>query len=334
MDDKPILLSVCIPTFNRSGLLRQTLEAIFSQETGDGIEVVVSDNASTDDTQKTVKRFPLTKYFRNDTNTGLDANTLLCLQRAGGEYCWICSDDDVPLPGALQRVLAAIRQYRPDLIYLNYAGFLENERPEIVLERSTPVPDRVFEDTEEMFATLKLNHFSAMVVRRESVLPFFPLLDDYRREGFTRGYSLMVLQYALLKRRMPGSVFLGAINVAARNPFDSDYDPSTTIIDTAHQYEKLLNAGLIRKATVRSVLRETMRGSYKGILPARCTDNRWQNMERKKELEKLYLTYDRLYYCLYPFFLLHAPRWMLAVPYYLGRKVKRVYRALFNRSPL
>jgi glycosyltransferase involved in cell wall biosynthesis len=45
---------VCIPTYNRSGLLRSSLQSVLWQSLRD-IEVIVSDNASTDDTEDVVR---------------------------------------------------------------------------------------------------------------------------------------------------------------------------------------------------------------------------------------------------------------------------------------
>ena len=93
-------LSICIPTFNRSNLLRDSLNIIIPQIRGfgDRIELLVGDNCSTDDTQVMVeemsKDYPI-KYYKNDINYGANQNILFFMQaRAQGEYCWILGDDD------------------------------------------------------------------------------------------------------------------------------------------------------------------------------------------------------------------------------------------------
>ena len=56
--DKP-LLSICIPTYNRSKYLKNSIESIIcQQEFLDGkVEIVISDNASEDDTPSAVKAY-------------------------------------------------------------------------------------------------------------------------------------------------------------------------------------------------------------------------------------------------------------------------------------
>ena len=83
------LISICIPTYNRSKSLKITLDSIISQpEFKQGlVEIVISDNCSSDETELIVKsyaeKYEMIKYFRNGVNvTG--ANFNLALVRAKG----------------------------------------------------------------------------------------------------------------------------------------------------------------------------------------------------------------------------------------------------------
>jgi len=93
-------LSICIPTYNRSSQLRNLLLELqkCSIALGDQIEVLVSDNCSSDTTEELVVAlthyFPI-KYFRQDVNTGPTSNYLFLLGKASGTYCWVTGDDDL-----------------------------------------------------------------------------------------------------------------------------------------------------------------------------------------------------------------------------------------------
>ena len=104
-------LSFCIPTFNRAAYIGATLDSILAQAT-DECEIVVSDNASTDDTERLVieyaRRFDRLRYFKQDTNTGPDRNFDCAVELARGEYCWLFPDDDLLKPGAVSAVLKAL----------------------------------------------------------------------------------------------------------------------------------------------------------------------------------------------------------------------------------
>ncbi len=105
-------LSICIPTYNRREELRRLLAsieiAIEKVPAADEVEVIVSDNASTDGTEQLVygaqKRLPYLQYFRNETNLGFAANLNRAVAMAGGAYCWLMGSDDAILPDALGRL--------------------------------------------------------------------------------------------------------------------------------------------------------------------------------------------------------------------------------------
>jgi abequosyltransferase len=119
-----IHLSICIPTYNRAPLIGDALESIIVQATED-TEIVISDNASTDNTRQVVgelqKRFPSIRYYCWDHNVGFDRNVMRVVELATGEYCWFVGSDDRIEPGGLQRVLEALETY-PNLggISLSY----------------------------------------------------------------------------------------------------------------------------------------------------------------------------------------------------------------------
>ncbi len=95
------LLSICIPTYNggRSSLDLVLEAAVKIAGNYDDIEVIVSDNCSTDNTQELVccysERCPSLKYYRNKENLGFNGNMLNLSKYANGEYAWMIGDDDV-----------------------------------------------------------------------------------------------------------------------------------------------------------------------------------------------------------------------------------------------
>jgi len=103
------LLSICIPTFNRADILDDTLNALFSNPDFDSevIEVIVSDNCSTDNTGEVVSKYPLVKYYRNEKNV-VDFNFSITLSYASGKYIRLFNDTLSFKPGALSKMLKRI----------------------------------------------------------------------------------------------------------------------------------------------------------------------------------------------------------------------------------
>lgn len=103
------LLSICIPTYNRSKILDNTLKKLFSNPDFDSskIEVIVSDNCSTDDTATIAAKYPYVKYFCNTENIR-DANFSTALNYATGTYIRLFNDTISFREGRLYALLTRI----------------------------------------------------------------------------------------------------------------------------------------------------------------------------------------------------------------------------------
>ena len=91
------LVSIGIPTYNRASTLVKSIESVL-QQTYKNIEVIISDNASTDKTQSICERFcdldQRVIYIRQQTNLGAVNNFNIVLEAAKGEYFMWLGDDD------------------------------------------------------------------------------------------------------------------------------------------------------------------------------------------------------------------------------------------------
>jgi glycosyltransferase involved in cell wall biosynthesis len=114
-------LSICIATYNRAAYIAETLESILGQITAE-VELIVVDGDSPDNTPEVVgrvsARHPELRYYREKVNSGVDGDYDRAVGYAAGEYCWLMTDDDVLVPGAVPRVLSAL-DGRPDLVVVN-----------------------------------------------------------------------------------------------------------------------------------------------------------------------------------------------------------------------
>ena len=105
-----MLLSICIPTYNRATSLANCLNSIkIAQKFIDNIEVEVciSDNASDDNTEEVVKSFEKEikiKYLKNYENLGFAKNAIKVVSAASGEFSWLIGDDDLIIPTAFQKI--------------------------------------------------------------------------------------------------------------------------------------------------------------------------------------------------------------------------------------
>ena len=99
------LVSICIPVYNAENYIQHTLESLVIQ-TYKNIEIIVSDNASTDHTRQSVMRVSARdtriKYFCNETNVGYCKNVLSAVRYAASEYVAIYHADDIYDPKIIE----------------------------------------------------------------------------------------------------------------------------------------------------------------------------------------------------------------------------------------
>jgi glycosyltransferase involved in cell wall biosynthesis len=94
---KDPLVTIGIPTYNRAdSFFPDALRCAVQQSYGN-IEIVVSDNCSTDSTEDVVRSIndPRIRYFKQKTNIPATENFNFCLKKARGDYFSLLHDDDL-----------------------------------------------------------------------------------------------------------------------------------------------------------------------------------------------------------------------------------------------
>jgi len=120
-----ILLSICIASYNHGHNIHPLIESLLSYK-GDDLEVVVSDNCSTDTTRVVLKTIKDTRFklIENSENRGPTANYMRSLAAGAGKYVMFMTDKDTLNVASLPLVLHALRTYSFAVGYfaLDYAG--------------------------------------------------------------------------------------------------------------------------------------------------------------------------------------------------------------------
>lgn len=167
-------LSICIATYKRAAFLGETLDSLLRQWCP-GVELVVVDGASPDGTadlmEQYVVRHPHIVYRREQTNSGIDIDYDKAVRYAAGKYCWLMSDDDLAVPGAVQRVLKELHAHEPDVLVLNVEVRNKDLSVQLNPRRLEVREDKVYHasDAEQFFAEtcLHLSFIACAVVLRE-----------------------------------------------------------------------------------------------------------------------------------------------------------------------
>lgn len=99
-----VKISVVIPTFNRPHLLPRAVESALNG--GTDVEVIVVDDASSDNTASVCASLKGIRYVRLDRNQGVAGARNVGLLESRGEFVSFLDDDDLRLPGSLDCQLA------------------------------------------------------------------------------------------------------------------------------------------------------------------------------------------------------------------------------------
>lgn len=115
--------SVIIPTYDRANLLRRAIQSVLDQTYQD-FELVVVDDACTDNTEEIVKRFNdhRVRYIHHAVNKGLSGARNTGIKNSNGEYITFLDDDDEWLPEYLAKVISCV-EAKDTSIGLVYCSF-------------------------------------------------------------------------------------------------------------------------------------------------------------------------------------------------------------------
>ncbi len=137
----PPLVSIGIPTFNRAGSLARALESVVAQDYS-GWEILVSDNASSDETEAVCERFSRQdariRFVRQPKNMGAQYNFNFVLQQSSRKYFLWLADDDWLCSQFLSRGVDALENDPQCALAVGRVNYFQGNRlayqePEIAL---------------------------------------------------------------------------------------------------------------------------------------------------------------------------------------------------------
>ena len=193
-------LSIVIPTYNRADkllrLLKNIEDEIVNSNLSVAINVLVSDNTSSDDTQAVVLNFETNKfkieYFRQEKNLGFDGNVRFLYDVANTDYIWFFSDDDILLPGAIATVMNGLLETKPDVLLFS---FIQPRGSKI---RTFNFPDKfaVITDTKEIIKLLAYYPKISIFVCRKIVLS--EVVKSELEPFYENGFYWISLCYSII----------------------------------------------------------------------------------------------------------------------------------------
>jgi glycosyltransferase involved in cell wall biosynthesis len=166
------LVSVCVPVRNHGRFLGEAIESVLAQDV-DGLELLVHDDASDDDSAQVASAFTgdrRVRYRRHPRPRGVADNRNSLLQAARGRYVAWLDADDAYLPGALARQLGTLERH-PSVALVHGATEIVDERGAALPAWRRPFACDTVEPSAKAFRELILSNeltTSTVVARRSA----------------------------------------------------------------------------------------------------------------------------------------------------------------------
>ena len=123
------MISVIIPTFNKSALLKEAIDSVLSQTFQD-FEIIVVDDGSTDETREIVAKIgdPRIIYqFQN--NSGVNRARNKGIEISKGDYLAFLDHDDIWLPFKLELQMACLNKHPDvDFVFSNFNALMDETK--------------------------------------------------------------------------------------------------------------------------------------------------------------------------------------------------------------
>ena len=190
-------VSVIVPTYNRGPRLRRTIESVLNQRFTD-FELIIVDDASTDDTEEVVNAFDdqRIRYLIHDTNRGGSVARNTGIDVSEGEYIAFLDDDDEWHPRKLDRQINRLEERSGEWIAIHCDfevirnGVTQRLRRRVTDFRHGDFPKPRLEGGAELIPGVLMDKYrfcgtSALLVRRstldhlEGFDPKFPRHQDW-----------------------------------------------------------------------------------------------------------------------------------------------------------
>jgi glycosyltransferase involved in cell wall biosynthesis len=134
------LITIGLPTYNRSIFLSKAIESVLHQ-TYSNIELIISDNNSTDGTKEFLSKLnnKEIKIIEQNENKGMVANWNSCLMNASGEYFLLLSDDDYLEKYAVEKMVEGFSNPAIKLVYGNIS--MIDKKGDVLRTQNHKVPE-------------------------------------------------------------------------------------------------------------------------------------------------------------------------------------------------
>lgn len=169
--------SVCLATYNGSKYIEIQISSILKQ-LNQNDEVIILDDASTDDTLKLIYNFrdSRIRMIRNPINIGVVKTFERALNKANGDIIFLSDQDDIWLPNKVQKIIEVFQKYPDITLVLGDAQIIDSEG-QVTANSFFNIRGKFVADPLSNFIKSKY-HGCTLAFRREMLEVFLPFPSD------------------------------------------------------------------------------------------------------------------------------------------------------------
>ncbi|TAA72296.1 glycosyltransferase family 2 protein [Planococcus salinarum] len=166
MENAGDLVSIVIPTYNRSNLLQKAISSLQTQ-TYQNIEIIIVDDCSSDDTEEVVRNMKDARihYIKHEMNKGGSEARNTGLRQAGGKFIGFLDSDDQWLPEKLEKQLSLFKKNPSAGVVYTGVQVVNGDK---VIE--TVIPQYKGDLLPKLFEGNCLNTTSSILVKKELLI--------------------------------------------------------------------------------------------------------------------------------------------------------------------
>jgi len=297
------LLTIGIPTYNRATYLDRCLNSIISQfsDLQSDIELIVANNASTDNTKAIVecysKKASIT-YYENKVNLGPDSTCSICFDKANGKYVWVLGDDEFLIEGSLKLIMDLLNNNNYGDVYLHCIPFHKEEDLDV-----TPVYEAKTVSYKDPLEYLKQLHYYVTFISgnivNKSLLPKDFDFKKYMNTNIVQvGWTIKAIFAA------EENIFVETPLIAAKQNNSGGYQFVTTF---AKNYNFILKDLVTQQGYPKEIIDITNTNLIKNYFPANIIkllyyENRFDTEKHFSVLFNTFWKYKSFWSFLYPIY--------------------------------
>jgi glycosyltransferase involved in cell wall biosynthesis len=188
-------ISICMITYNHEKYIAEAIEGVLSQESNFSFELIISNDASTDNTDGIINEIisnhskgNLIKYFNHEGNLGMMPNFIFALNKCKGKYVAICEGDDYWTdPNKLQKQVNYLEAHEDYSICFHRVYELKDDKKPVLSNLNSSKKEKTY--TVQDLARYNFIHTPSVVFRNGFITAF----PEWFKESPVGDYVLHML---------------------------------------------------------------------------------------------------------------------------------------------